>query len=436
MVEDRRQTGRDEEHNFKAAVASATFVQVGVTMTDSNIALSLFINRLGGSNLLVGLVPAISHTLAELPQLFVAGRLEGKRRKMPYYIWPRLGRALLYLLVLVPSLLLAGSIRHRQVLLIFFFTYGLGRFLIGFSQISRMDIFAKIISPGQFGSFWGQRNLWGKFAAFLTSFLVGFILSEPRGLGFPLNYALLLGGGSLFLFLDVAFFSLIREPIQSNPHKTSGVRSQLERAPYILLRDSNYARFVVSRLLISFATLASPFYIIYAKEVLEAPAPVIGIYLPILTFSSILSNLIWGNIADRRGNKLLMELSVLVQVVAPIAALSLPPLLGSLNAGSRTIAVLFSLVFLLRGAGESALAIGNTSYLLLISPPERRPTYIGLNNTILGLTSFLPVLGGFLADTLGYRVVFAIVASTVALALPLVRSLVDAREPLITLGAE
>lgn len=436
MLEDRRQTDRDESHNFIAGVASAFLMQIGITMANSNMVLSLFINQLGGSNLLVGLAPAISHTLARLPQLFVAGRLEGRRRKMPYYIWPRLGRALSYLFVLVPSLLLAGDSRRRQVLLIFFLAYSLGRLLIGLSQVSRMDIFAKAIPPRRFGSFWGQRNLWGKLAAFLTSFLVGFILSEPRGLGFPLNYALLFGGGSCFLVLEVVLFSRIREPVKSGPHKSSGVRSQLERAPRIILRDPNYARFVGSRLLLSFVSLASPFYVIYAKEVLHAPVSVIGAYLPILTLSSILSNILWSRLADRRGNKLLMELSVLVQVVAPIVALSLPSLLGGLGASLRATALLFSLVFLLRGVGASALMIGNTSYLLLISPPERRPTYIGLNNSILGLASFLPALGGVLVDALGYRVVFGFAATAVALALPLVRSLVDARQPLAAVGAE
>ena len=424
-MQSRRQVERDWRRNFVAGVASGFFMRIGVGMANSRMVLSLFVHQLGGSNLLVGLVPTLQHTCSMLPQLFVAGKLEGKRRKMPYYIWPRLGR-LLSFLILVPALLISGD-DGKRVLVIFFLAYSLGRLLVGLTQVSRTVIFAKAIPSRRFGFFWGQRNLWGKLAAFPTSLLVGFVLSERSGLRFPLNYAVLFGGGSFFLLLEVAAFSLIREPVESGPYRSSGVKAQLNRAPRILLRDANYARFVSVRFLLSFASLASPFYIIYAKEVLHAPVSMVGVYLPILTLSAILSNIVLSKVADRRGSKLLIGLSALGQVSASMAALVLPPLLSGLGASQRAISLLFSLVFLLRGAAESAGTIGNTSYLLLISPREQRPTYVGLNNTILGLTSFLPALGGLLVEALGYQVIFGVVAGMVALAVPLLWGLADAR---------
>ena len=111
-----------------------------------------------------------------------------------------------------------------------------------------------------------------------------------------------------------------------------------------------------------------------------------------------------------------------------MTALVLLPLLSGLGASQGTISLLFSLVFLFRGITESAQQIGSTSYLLLISPSDQRPTYVGLNNTILGLTSFLPALGGILVEVFGYQFIFGVVAGAVILALPLAWGLADTRE--------
>ena len=41
--------------------------------------------------------------------------------------------------------------------------------------------------------------------------------------------------------------------------------------------------------------------------------------------------------------------------------------------------------------------------------PEIRPTYIGLNNTVMGVFAALtPLLGGWLAITVGYQALFVI----------------------------
>jgi MFS family permease len=50
------------------------------------------------------------------------------------------------------------------------------------------------------------------------------------------------------------------------------------------------------------------------------------------------------------------------------------------------------------------------------SAPEVRPTYIGLNNTVSGVAAGVaPLIGGWLAGAIGYRVLF-VVAFVVELA--------------------
>jgi MFS family permease len=46
--------------------------------------------------------------------------------------------------------------------------------------------------------------------------------------------------------------------------------------------------------------------------------------------------------------------------------------------------------------------------LLTVAPPAERATYIGFLNTILGVVIFVPVLGGLLADLLGFEALFVL----------------------------
>lgn len=412
--------------SFIAGVGSAVFQRAGIGIANDSTVLSLFINEAGGSNTLVGLTPMISAVLTRVPQLFVSGRLEGTKRKMPYFVWPRAARGLMYLLVLVPSMVLAGAARPRFLLAVFFLTFSMSRLFIGFSQVARMEIVAKAIPARYLSVFWGQRNLWGRVAAFGASIVVGLVLNERIGLVFPFNYAVLFGLGSVFLLMEAFSFSLIPEPVDPGDAKVSGIGAQLRRVPEILRGDRNYTRYVIGRLLLSFARVGAPFYILYAKEVLKAPVSLVGIYLPVLTLSSILSNIVWGNVAYRRGNKFLLEASVIGEAAVPAIAIGLPFILTRLGAGPSTIMYSFALVFFVRGIASTATQIGSASYLLLVSPRERRPTYIGLNQSIMGLAGLLPAVGGSVADALGYGVVFAIVAGVVAVALVPIRLLDEA----------
>jgi MFS family permease len=71
---------------------------------------------------------------------------------------------------------------------------------------------------------------------------------------------------------------------------------------------------------------------------------------------------------------------------------------------------------------------GNT-YLLEVVPESERPSYMGLANTMLGLVTFLPVLGGLLVAWLGYNgtfiiaLIFALLGVLASLRLSEVRSL-------------
>jgi len=98
------------------------------------------------------------------------------------------------------------------------------------------------------------------------------------------------------------------------------------------------------------------------------------------------------------------------------------------SVGLHTLAVaLMFLPFIFSGVYGAAGWIGYINYLIEIVPVELRPTYTGLMNTAMAVTSLLPVVGGLLVQVLGYQVTFAVTLATTAAGLLLTSTMVEPR---------
>jgi predicted MFS family arabinose efflux permease len=136
---------------------------------------------------------------------------------------------------------------------------------------------------------------------------------------------------------------------------------------------------------------------------------------------------LWGRISDRRGNKLLVILANSLGLFIPLTALSIAPL-ADLLPGLRELAPgLFALVFVLSGGSKAGAMIGNMNFLLEIAPPDDRPIYVGLTNTIMGITLLASSVGGLIVDLVGFTVLFSLALAFYASALFLTLRLQEPR---------
>jgi MFS family permease len=106
-----------------------------------------------------------------------------------------------------------------------------------------------------------------------------------------------------------------------------------------------------------------------------------------------------GFLADRRGHKLPLTLSVL--------ASSLAYALAWLAPGPSW----YYVVFFLLGAANGTAVVSGTMIALEFSEAHLRPTYVGLINTAMGLVGMVsPLLGAWLASQ-SYDLLFALSAA-------------------------
>jgi len=68
-------------------------------------------------------------------------------------------------------------------------------------------------------------------------------------------------------------------------------------------------------------------------------------------------------------------------------------------------------VYVILGIANNAYMLGFGNYLLAISPASERPTYVGLCNTILGIMTIVPTLGGWLLENTSYTFLFSLAAA-------------------------
>ena len=394
--------------NFRLGVANGVLFALGEAMLSANVVLALLVRQLGGSLVLVGLLPALQSGGYLLPQLLVGGRIQGMPAKLPLYRRAALARVAAYL-VLLAAIFGAELFSPRVSLWLIVASFSIFNLGGGTSTLAFQDVVAKVIPPRRRGSFFGLRQLLGGLLAFLiVGPLVRWLLNDDGPLTFPHNYGVLATLGLVGIGSGLLAFGLIDEPVQTQPGARLRVIEGLRRAPAIIREHYTYRWFIISRMLTRVGQISEPFYIIYATEALGLPVSVAGLFLAVRAITGALSNLLWSRVSDNSGNQRLVLLSGALLALTPLLALAGPALALRLGLGSAGLMLALGLVFLVSGAANDGSNMAANTYLLEIVPDDERPTYMGLANTLLGGATFVPVLGGWLVGRAGFGATFAV----------------------------
>ena len=387
--------------------------------------LTFFVERLGGSNFLIGLVGPLRDAGWFLPQLFVSHRLQREPRKMPLYRRVSVIRTFAWLTWTVAVFVVRD---YALLLLIFFVAYSVNSLASGFAGMPFMDIVAKTIPTRQRGSFFGGRLLYGSLLGLVASGLVAFMLSPDNTLPFPLNIGALFIVATIAALLGLASFGLMVEPPGEVRDEEDTMTSHVRRAARLPRQNENLRYFLITRIVLFLSFVAMPFYSVYSINVLGAPPSIIGLYVGVRTLVALLINPVWSRLSDRRGNKIVMRLAITCGLIMTLWAL-LAPLAGQqLKIDPAIIAYSFVPVFALWGIYDTGLGIGAINLLLEIAPGNDRAIYVGLTNTILGIAYISTIVSGLLVDWLGYQGVFAIAVVMLGVALWAVSRIQEPRE--------
>lgn len=417
-----KRTYPDYRHNLICFTLDYILFGLGMAFMSPTTVLPSFVSQLTDSPLLVGLVLTIQTGAWLLPQLIAANYLADKTHKKPYLLLPAAFSRLALLLLAVVVFLTRDS-SPGLILILFFAALAIFMGTDALASVAWLDILGRAIPPTRRGRLFGG----GQIVLSLTSIGVGAAVNAilgANGLPFPQNYALIFLLASFSFSASWLAMSFLREPAHPAQKDRLSWRAFLLKLWTVLGEDRAFRQVTIVRLLAGLGGMAIPFYIVYAIDVLGTGEEAIGFFLAAQMIGSALAGFIMGYLSERSGSKAVIQLSNALALSSPILALSLPAF--KLGTGPMLI-YLYTLVFAAIGAVNSSFVLGFLNFVLEMAPPEERPTYIGLANTISGLLLLPPLLGGWLLGATSYPVLFAVTAAGVAISLALSSRLVEPR---------
>lgn len=381
--------------NFMANLLDGASFWFGLSFISSTTIVPLFISKLSDSPFPIGLAAVIAQGAWFFPQLFTANFVERLPWKQPVVV--NLGFFLerIPMWLIVWAAFLAGR-SPAWALFLFLFGYGWHGLGAGVVATAWQDLYAASIPVERRGMLLGLTTFIGTGMGTLGAGLSGWILTY---FAFPLNFVYTFIIAAIGITLSWVFLALIYEPAQvrvaSRPEQLH-FRGELGA---ILNRDHNFRRFLVARLLLAIGGMGSGFITVAAVQFWQVSDGTVANYTAAMLIGQTIGNLLFGILADRWGHKLSVELGALAAMIAyGLAWLAPSP-------------DWYYLVFGLQGMTLGAIITSGILVVMEFSPPDRRPTYTGLTNTLLGLTGGgAPLLGVWLAG-FGYQWLFALSAS-------------------------
>jgi len=376
--------------NFIGGLWHAAFLAMGVSLTQATTVISAFVADLTGSTVWVGGLSTILILASALPQLFVARWIEHRPRKMPYLLWAIYLRVaswgilalLIYTIGAEHPITLAWAL---VVMLTVFYAAG------GLGNIPYTDIIGKVIPANRRGAFFGGKEALAGPLAVGAALSARYILVH---VGYPNNYALLFGLAALGLTIASLGFWMMKEPlgIVNNQSRLSW------RKYWNQIKDTGkrLKNLISIELLTGFSIVVLPFYVVYAREKLNAPAESVGWFLLAQVLGGILANLVWARLVDRSGSRRMVLVCAIISTLIPLLAVILTPL------GWPAL----TLVFFFAGAVFNGRNVGFQSALLELAPVAERSTFAGLNQILILPLAFLSLGTGVFLLHQSYTTLF------------------------------
>ncbi|MBE9525290.1 MAG: MFS transporter [Chloroflexi bacterium] len=384
----------NNRRNFIGGMWHGAFLALGVSLTQPTTVISAFVSDLTGSTIWVGGLSTVLTVAAALPQLFVARWIEHRPRKMPYLMlaiylrvvsWGILAW-LIYTIGAEQPITLAWAL---VVMLAVFYAGG------GLGNTPYTDIIGKIIPANRRGAFFGGKE------ALAGPLAVGAALTARQILAhvdYPNNYAILFGLAALGLAVASLGFWIIKEP--TGPVVDQRARDWRQYWDQLRGAGQRLKILIVIELLTGFSLMALPFYVVYAREMLDAPAEAVGWFLLAQVLGGVLANLLWARLVDRAGSRQMLFFCALISTLTPLLAIGLAPL------GWPAL----MLVFFLAGGTFNGRKVGFQSALLELAPAAERPTYAGINSVLILPLAFLSLGAGLFLQYWSYTALFLIAA--------------------------
>ena len=388
----------------------------GINAVSYNTVVPLFVSKLTDSPLLIGLVAVFSQAGWYLPQLLTAAATERISYKKPIVV--RLG----FVVERAPALLwpvaaFLSASHPRLGLTLFLIAFGLHFVGAGVIAPAWQDLIAHTFAPQERGRFFGLTTFLGTSLGAIGGLGASRLLGA---FGFPVDFALAFAFAAVCVQISWVFLALAKEPPRlSRPTaaapaelaSSQGVaparpiagraglgRNGLRGALDTIRNDTAFARFLVVRTLMGLGTMGFGFVAVHTTRAFSVPDAVVALFTVVMLVGEAAGNIASGTLADRLGHRF----PLLLGVGSVTAAFVIARFAGAVE--------WFYAAFLFMGFAIGAGRVSAMMIAIEFAPDDRRPTYVGITNTLAGLGGLVaPLIGSALASG-SYLLLFLVTA--------------------------
>lgn len=377
--------------NFTAHLLHGMLGQTGVRLFSAPTFLPAFLLLIAdGSELMVGIALALMAVGATMTPMLAAHAIEHRQRVLPVGLVTGLLMRAGVLGVALSSFFLEG----RAALISVLCCLTVFGYFAGYQMVIFNVLLSKAIPVHARGRLVGVRNSLGGLITALLAWYGGTQLlgDQPTAAGyggiFLLAFVLTLAG--------LAALTLVREPLPPTVIARTPLRQRLGQLPTLLRSDRPYRRFVIARAVATLGRMGMPFYILYIGQTTVLSGHDLALLTIAFTAASTVANLIWGELADRRGFRAVFIASLILWTAATLTLLASTawwPVMG---------------VFIAAGSAQEGFRLSSISLSLEFGHRDEVPMRLAVANAASELAGMLaPLLGGLLVVTLGYAAVFS-----------------------------
>lgn len=388
------EVARNYSWNFTVNLLDGIFFWLGASFISGTTILPLFLSKLTTNPLPFGILAALAQAGWFLPQLFTANAMERLARKKPVVVNLGLFLERLPIWVIVLTAFVAVHSPAWAVVLLLL-SYAWNALGSGIVAISWQDLVARCFPVDRRGRFMGLTMFLGAGAAAISAAFSTWLLER---FAFPTNFQYTFTLAALCISASWVFLALTREPVQPVSASRRGTWEYLRSLPALIRTDHNFRRFLLARTALALGGMGSGFITLAAVNRWQVPDSAAGIYTLSYLIGQTAGNLAFGFLSDRFGHKVCLEAGALTSAAGFVLAWLAPAPMW------------YYVVFVLVGITTGAIIVSGILIVMEFCEPGRRPTYVGIANTAVGVVSAIaPLMGAGLAK-INYGWLFALSA--------------------------
>jgi len=380
----------DLPRNFAIHLVHGLLGQTGFRLVNTPTFVPAYILLLsGGSDFAVGLALSLAALGAAITPLFGASLIGHRDQVLPVGFWTGGSMRVAVLGFALAGLLFSGEAALYAAIA----CLGLFGLFAGMQGVVFQVLLAKVVPVTNRGKLMGLRNFLAGITTAIVAWLGGvYLVGNPptaAGYGWVFVVAFCLTTAGLLML------TLVREPRPPTVADRQTMWQHLTQLPGFLRGEPAFAWYVAARAMATMGRMALPFYILYAGQTIGLSGTTLATLTVAFTIAATVSNLFWGTLADRRGFRLCMLLTIALWLGATLAIMW--------SASYWAVVA----VFVALGASQEGFRMASMSLAMEFGQREQMALRVAIANTATEIAgSIAPLLGGIIAMALGYPAVF------------------------------